>query len=117
MKPLKEALISKNKRDWASINNFDIVLVIPNSRSNYKILSDTYPLDSYLIGEEGVSCFILPKNYAKEAIKRTKKDDNSYWVPKEKMDVDKIKNILIYTEYVDEDWDEYFNKIDYTDIK
>lgn len=117
MKPLKEALISNDKRNWASINDFDIVIVIPNSRSNRKILSDKYPLGSYLIGEEGVACFILPRNYAKEAIKHTKKDDNSYWVLKEKMDVNRIMDILSYTEYQDEEWDEYFNKIDYADIK
>lgn len=118
MKPLKEALISKDKRNWASTSDFDIVLVMPNSMLNYKILKDMYSLDPYWIGDEGVVCFILPRNYAKEVIKHTKEDCNSYWTLKEKMDLEEIKDIFSRSdEYLDEYWDEYFNRIDYTDIK
>lgn len=116
MKTLKEALISKDKRKWASKGKDRIYIFVPGSGDDYLKISAEYSEFGVVCRDE-VEAFILDPKTSKEVNDKLKYRDKSHWyIPKQDQDIESIKNRVYSTDYNSYNWLYYFYEISYTDI-
>ena len=119
MKPLKEALISKNNRDWATISGEEYwIILTPSEAEEYKIQKAGWEGDRFLT-KDCVTCYPIPK---KSPIWK-KLDLNDFdelvvSVTKKKMKYDDVVDTIIDSEYysTNQPWDKNFEDKDSPDV-
>lgn len=119
MKPLKEALISKDKRKWATISGEEYwVVLVPSEEEEYKIQKAGWEGDRFLT-KDCVTCYPIPK---KSPIWK-KLDLNDFdelvvSVTKKKMKYDDVVDIITNSEYYENGqlWDKNFEDMDSPDV-
>lgn len=124
MKPLKEALISKDKRNWASKGKYrNIIVFVPNPNTDKAdlLLSDEDFLDIRVRSKDYVNAFlIVGRSMLKKILPIVDADDKDYWyVPKDDYTIhnlDKLEELIEKTEFYSYDWEDTFDEIAFNDL-
>ena len=99
MKPLKEALISKNKRNWVSKGKYrNIIVFVPNPNTDKAnlLLSVEDFLDIRVRTKDYIDTFLIfGRPMLKKVLSTIDADDKDYWyVPKGNYNINNLEELI-----------------------